>query len=80
MMAVKRILGRQDGVDITPDLETTQQDITDGTVIYSRWTGGTDVETIMKKALVGTIWTTYRGRGLWANRASLSYTEIELGA
>jgi len=79
-MAVKRILGRQDGVDITPDLEPTQQDITDGTVIYSRWTSGTGVEIIMKKALDGTVWTTSRARGLWTNRASLTYTEIELGA
>jgi len=76
----RRIIGVQDGVEIHSELPPTNTDQTDGSTIYSRWTSGTDVEFITRRKLTGTVWETGVARGLWANRAALTYAPLELGA
>jgi len=78
-MTLRRILGRRDNVEITLDLPPTDVDTTDGDTVYMRWTGGTEIETVARVQKTAAVWNTSRARGLWADRATLVYTSIELG-
>jgi len=76
----KRILGVQNGVEITSGSAPTQQDLTDPATIYFRWTASTGVEIIMRRKLTASVWETGVARGLWAGRTGLTYTPITQGA
>ena len=76
----KRILGVQDGVEITSESQPTQQDLTDPATIYLRWSDGTDVEFILRRSFTASIWETGFAQGLWSGRAGLTYVPISQGA
>lgn len=45
----------------------------DGTLLYNRWENRTDSQLIQKVSVSANITTVQYARGLWANRASLTY-------
>ncbi len=75
----ERVLGYQFGGIVRTTLEPSEVDTTDGTVIYTRWSNRTVPEYIMRVHKSGNAWITSQIKGLWANRAILNYTIIEMG-
>jgi len=73
------VLGSQFGGIVRTDLAPSEIDETDGETIYYRWSNRTEIEIIMRKKLTGTVWTTSRALDLWTNRATATYTTIEMG-
>lgn len=74
-----RDLGVQLGEKLTLDRQPTEIDVTDGTEIYMRWTGGADPEIIVLYQLDGTVWSVGKRVGLWADRVTSTYEPIVMG-